>query len=147
MPAAIRFLTALIVGIALGTGAYAGPVVIVNADSGVTTMSRDEVINVFLGRFRQLPSGLAARPLDLPAVHPERERFYRLLVDKQPAEIRAYWARLIFSGRISPPVAASGEAAVLAEVARDRQAIGYLPAPPDDPRVRVVHLLEELPRP
>lgn len=137
----------LLIVLALGGVAHAGPVVIVNAESGVTAMSRDEVINVFLGRFRQLPSGLAARPLDLPAAHPERERFYRLLVDKRPAEIRAYWARLLFSGRISPPDEPGGEAAVLAKVAADRQAIGYLPTPPKDPRVRVVHLFEEHARP
>lgn len=143
MRTAIRHLPFLIVTLALCGTASAGPVVIVNSESGVTTMTREDVINVFLGRFRQLPSGLAARPLDLPDGHPERDRFYRLLVDKPPAEIRAYWARLIFSGRVSPPVPASDEAAVVAEVARDRQAIGYLPAPPRDPRVRVIYLLEE----
>lgn len=152
MTAASRFLPALIASLALVDAVFAGPesggpVVIVNAGSGVTAMSRDEVINIFLGRFRQLPSGLAARPLDLPVDHPDRERFYRLLVDKRPAEIRAYWARLVFSGRTSPPAAAAGEAAMLAEVARDRQAVGYLPKPPSDPRVRVVYLLEEPPQP
>lgn len=143
MHAARRLVTTLLLGLVLSDVAPAGPVVIVNAHSGVTAMTRDEVINVFLGRFRQLPSGLAAHPIDLPAEHPERARFYRLLVDKQPSEIMAYWARLVFSGRTSPPAAASDEAAVLAQVARDRQAIGYLPAPPNDSRVRVVFLLEE----
>lgn len=143
MRATRRHLSALLLGLALSEAVQAGPVVIVNADSGVTVMSRDEVINVFLGRFRQLPSGLAARPIDLPADHPGRERFYRLLVDKEPAEIRAYWARLVFSGRVSPPRTPGGEADVLAEVARDRQAIAYLPSPPKDTRVRVVYRLEE----
>lgn len=136
-------LSALLLGLVLGDAVNAGPVVIVNAQSGVAEMSREEVINVFLGRFRQLPSGAAARPIDLPETHPDRERFYRLLVDKQPAEIRAYWARLVFSGRTSPPATAASEAAALAKVAHDRQAIAYLPAPPADSRVRVVYELEE----
>lgn len=143
MRAVRHHLSVLVLGLALGDAVTAGPVVIVNAQSGVAEMNREEVINVFLGRFRQLPSGVAARPIDLPETHPVRERFYRLLVDKQPAEIRAYWARLVFSGRTSPPATADGEAAVLATVVRDRQAIGYLPAPSADPRVRVVYELEE----
>ena len=78
--------------------------VVVNANNGVEALSRDEVINIFLGRFRQFPSGVAAQPIDLPDTHPARAAFYRRLVNKNPAEINAYWARLIFSGRTSPPL-------------------------------------------
>lgn len=78
-------------------------VVVVNPDSGIETLSRNDVVNIFLGRFRQFPSGMTAQPIDLP-MSPVRTQFYRALVNKEPAEINAYWARLIFSGRTSPPV-------------------------------------------
>ena len=81
-------------------------VVVVNPGSGVDTLSRNEVINIFLGSFRQLPSGIAALPIDLPPGHPARAEFYRLLVGKNPAEINTYWARLIFSGKTRPPIQA-----------------------------------------
>ena len=77
-------------------------VVVVNPASGVEALTRNEVINIFLGRFRQLPSGIAAQPIDLPASS-AKAQFYRSLVNKEPAEINAYWARLVFSGRTSPP--------------------------------------------
>ncbi len=35
-----------------------------------------------------------------------RNQFYRALVKKEPAEINAYWARLVFAGRTSPPIQA-----------------------------------------
>ena len=78
-------------------------VVVVNPGSGIESLSRNDVINIFLGRFRQLPSGITAQPIDLP-VSTERALFYRLLVNKEPAEINAYWARLVFSGRTLPPL-------------------------------------------
>ena len=78
-------------------------VVVVNPASGIETLSRNDVINIFLGRFRQLPTGVAAQPIDLP-VSQSRAQFYRSLVNKEPAEINAYWARLVFSGRTSPPL-------------------------------------------
>ena len=78
-------------------------VVVVNPASGVETLSRNDVINIFLGRFRELPSGITAQPIDLP-VSPIRAQFYRALVNKEPAEINAYWARLLFSGRTAPPI-------------------------------------------
>jgi hypothetical protein len=78
-------------------------VVVVNPASATEALSRNEVINIFLGRFRQFPSGMSAQPIDQP-VSPIRAQFYRALVNKEPAEINAYWARLVFSGRTSPPI-------------------------------------------
>lgn len=81
-------------------------VVVVNPASGVETLSRNDVINIFLGSFRRLPSGIPALPVDLPQGHPARAEFYRLLVGKNPSEINAYWSRLIFSGKTRPPIQA-----------------------------------------
>ena len=62
------------------------------------------VINIFLGNFRQLPSGITAQPVDLPPAHPDRAEFYHRLVGKSPAEINTYWARQMFSGKTRPPI-------------------------------------------
>ena len=40
-------------------------VVIVNPASGVDKLTRDEVIDIFLGRYRKLPSGRVALPIDV----------------------------------------------------------------------------------
>ena len=45
-------------------------VVIVNPASGVDSMSRVEVSNVFMARNRKLPSGVVALPLDLAGNEP-----------------------------------------------------------------------------
>ena len=50
----------------LGFWVSAEPVVVVNARSAVPKLSRDEVINIFLGRYRQLPTGETALPIDQP---------------------------------------------------------------------------------
>ncbi len=98
-------------------------VLVVHPQSGVETLSRNQVINIYMGRHRQLPSGIAALPVDLA---PEREDFYLLLTDKTLAEINAYWARLIFSGRASPPRQAQSTEELLDLVANNRGAIGYV---------------------
>jgi ABC-type phosphate transport system substrate-binding protein len=78
-------------------------VVIVNPSSGIDRLTRDEVIDIFLGRYRKLPSGRAALPIDVSEPSSERARFYQMLVNKTPTEISSYWARLVFSGQTSPP--------------------------------------------
>jgi ABC-type phosphate transport system substrate-binding protein len=116
-------------------------VVVVNPRSGVERLSRDEVVNIFLGRFRQLPSGQSAHPADLPATQPERALFYRLLVNKELAEINSYWARLVFSGRTVPPAQTSGNDDLLKWVGATTGGVGYIERAKADGRVRIVYEL------
>jgi ABC-type phosphate transport system substrate-binding protein len=113
-------------------------VVVVNASSGVERLSREEVINIFLGRFRQLPSGLPALPVDLPASQAEKATFYRLLVKRELAEINSYWARLVFSGRTTPPKQAKSEDEMIEFVGSTQGAVGYLERGKLDGRFKVV---------
>jgi len=101
-------------------------VVIVNQKIGVNKMTRDEVINVFLGRNRQLASGVTALPLDLPGSSVERERFYLQLTGKSMNEINAYWARLIFSGKASPPAQVRNQEEAVQMVIDNRSAVAYV---------------------
>lgn len=113
--------------------------VIVNPDSEVDSLSRSDAVNIFMGRYGRLPSGVVALPLDLSI---ERESFYLRLLDRTPAEINSYWARLVFSGRGSPPRRVNSSDELLDIVAQNRGAISYLPAHLADDRVRVVLLLD-----
>jgi hypothetical protein len=113
-------------------------VVVVNAHSGVEHLTHDDAINIFMGRYRRLPSGLAAIPIDLHGSLPEKSQFYRLLVDKDISEINTYWARLTFSGKASPPRQAQSTAEMLNWMARTPGAIGYIERTQVDARVRAV---------
>lgn len=117
-------------------------VVIVNQNIGVNKMSRDDVIDIFLGRSRQLPSGVTALPLDLPSTSLEREQFYSRLTGKSMGEINAYWARLIFSGRASPPSLAHSQEEAMQMVADNRNAMGYVAKSKVTPSVKIIFELQ-----
>ncbi len=113
-------------------------VVVVNPKNGVNKLTREEVIDIFLGRNRQLSTGLTALPLDLPGVSLEREAFYLRLTGKSMSEINAYWARLIFSGRASPPTQVRSQEESMQMVIDNRSAIGYLERSKISSQVKVV---------
>ena len=117
-------------------------VVIVNQNIGVNKMSRDDVIDIFLGRSRRLPSGVTALPLDLPSTSLEREQFYSRLTGKSMGEINAYWARLIFSGRASPPSLAMSQEEAMQMVADNRNAMGYVAKSKVTPSVKIIFELQ-----
>lgn len=113
-------------------------VVVVDAKSGVESLTQDQVINIFMGRHRKLPNGVAALPIDQPLAGGWRAAFYRKLVDKDLADINAYWARLYFSGKTRPPVQASSASEVLSYVLGNPGGVGYLDRTQTDARVKIV---------
>jgi len=121
-----------------GAPALADVVVVVDAKSGVEHLTQDEVINIFLGRHRKLPTGIAALPIDLPLAGGLRAEFYRKLADKDLAEINAYWARLYFSGKTRPPLQAISVSEALAYVVGNPGGVGYVERNQADARVRIV---------
>lgn len=125
----------------LAPPALADMVLVANPRSGVERLKHDEVVNIYLGRYRRLPSGLTAEPLDQPAESEMKARFYRQLVGKSLAEINAYWARLVFSGKTLPPLAVASSDEALAQVAARHGALAYIERAKADKRVLVVYEL------
>jgi len=118
--------------------AQADLVLVANVKSGIEQLSRNEVVNIYLGRYRMLASGLTAEPLDQPYESGMRESFYRQLVDKNLSQISAYWSRLVFSGRIHPPRVVNTPTEAVAEVAKYPGTLAYVDRSQVDHRVRIV---------
>jgi hypothetical protein len=112
--------------------------VVANPKAGIGHLSQDDVTNIYLGRYRRLASGVTAEPLDQPADSLLRANFYRHLVDKNLAEINAYWARLIFSGKTQPPRVVANSEEAMQLVARRPGAVAYVERSKVDTRVTIV---------
>jgi ABC-type phosphate transport system substrate-binding protein len=118
-------------------------VVIVNPQSGVEKLSKDEVIDIFLGRYRKLPGGRVALPIDVAESGTERARFYQLLVKKSSSEMSSYWARLVFSGQTSPPFQVPDAKTAIELVQSSPNAIAYVDRSAVNSKVKVVFELSE----
>jgi ABC-type phosphate transport system substrate-binding protein len=112
-------------------------VVIVNPSIGVQHLSRREALDIFLGRYRTFPSGASALPIDLDINSTERRQFYLMLAHKDSSDMSSYWARLTFSGKISPPFSVANARMALDIVANNPNAIAYVDRAAVDNRVRI----------
>lgn len=101
-------------------------VLVANANSGIERLTKREVVNIYLGRYRRLDTGSTAEPIDLSSKTDAKAMFYRLLVDKNLAEINAYWSRLVFSGKTRPPQQVDDVDKVLEIVGNNPNALGYI---------------------
>lgn len=121
---------------------HAELVVIVQADSPVQALSKDEVERIFLKKLKVFPNGNEAIPIGQPARSVIEEQFYSKVSGKSKIELKAYWARLMFTGRDRPPKDGHDNDGVKALVASDKKAIGYIESESIDKQVKIVYRLE-----
>jgi ABC-type phosphate transport system substrate-binding protein len=99
--------------------------VIANIDSGISTMTKQEVEEVFMGRTRILANGDVVLPLDQSEL---RSDFYLKLTNRPIAQINSYWSIILFSGQASKPMQLSDDETVIKTVSKNKGAIGYVNA-------------------
>lgn len=112
--------------------------VVTSAKSRLSTMSRDQVSDVFLGKVVSLPDGSSSTLIDQPASSPLREEFYMKVSNKTAAQAKAHWAKLYFTGRAVPPYQGRDEAEVKELVGSIPGAIGYIERSELDASVKVL---------
>jgi ABC-type phosphate transport system substrate-binding protein len=113
-------------------------VVVVSANSPIAKLSPNEVADVFLGKLTRLPGGTAVQPLD-QAEGSARAAFYQQFTGKSPAQVKAFWSKVIFTGRGRPPRALANDAEVVRAVRENPSAIGYVERASVDAGTRIVN--------
>jgi ABC-type phosphate transport system substrate-binding protein len=113
-------------------------VAVVSADNPVSTLSRDQVVDIFLGKRNYFPDGRPAEPIDQAEGSDTRDVFYLEVTGKSPAQVKAHWSKIIFTGRGQPPREAANSAEVKQYVAGNPNAIGYIDRKMMDGSVKAV---------
>ena len=120
----------LAAGLALGSAQAADIVAIGNP--AAAPLSKEQLADVYLGRNQALT------PLDEPESAPIRADYYKKLTGRDPAQIKAMWSRLTFTGKGQSPKELPDSAAVKKAVAADPKAIGYIEKSAVDGSVKVL---------
>lgn len=116
-------------------------VVIVSAKSPVAALRTDQVADIFLGQVGRFPDGGEAVALDQGIGSAQRDEFYAKVTAKTPALVKAYWSKMIFTGRGQPPREAPSSTAIRKLVADNPSLIGYIDRSALDASVKPVLML------
>ena len=136
----IRILAAT--AVLTSANAFAQVVVVVNPKSPLASMTSEQVSAIFLGKSNTLPTGTTATAADQPDTSSIREVFYTKVPGKSPAQVKAAWSRLVFSGKATPPKELSSSEEVKKFVAANPDAIGYIEKSAVDSTVKVVYSVD-----
>lgn len=134
-----RIILSLVAALAFtATDAQAQYQVIVNSAAGMTEISAADLSKIFLKKSAKLPSGEAAKPVDMPPSSATREAFSKAVHGRGAAQVESYWQQQIFAGKDVPPDVKGSDADVVAFVSANPGAIGYVSAGASVSGVKVV---------
>jgi ABC-type phosphate transport system substrate-binding protein len=109
-----------------GMASAADLVVIVSARNPLTSLRADQVAAIFMAQSGRFPGGEEAVALDQPVGSPLRNTFYQTVAARTPALMKAYWTKMVFTGRGQPPRELANSAAVRKLVADNPAMIAYI---------------------
>lgn len=115
--------------------AQAEVAIVINPKSTATTLSTEQIAQVFVGTSNEF------RPVDLSETNGLRSEFYKKVADKDAAQVKAIWARLTFTGKGKPPKEYGSSADVKKAIADDVRAMGYIEKSAVDASVKVLLLV------
>jgi hypothetical protein len=128
----ISRLAALVIGLGLAASeALAVDVVVIMAPDAAP-LTKEQIANVYLGR------SLDYKPVDLPESTATRNDFYKKATDRDAAQVKAAWSRLMFTGHAQAPKVLADAAAVKKAVAADNKSVGYIDKADVDSSVKVI---------
>lgn len=121
----MRYKSLLIFACIFSLNTFADIAVIVHPSNG-SLLSKDEVKKIFSGRLKRFADGKMARPYNLVEDVSIRSDFDQKGLDRSSIQMKAYWSKLVFTGKGTPPKEMASEKDIIDAVANDPAAIGYV---------------------
>jgi ABC-type phosphate transport system substrate-binding protein len=122
------------------SGHASAQLIIANPSVKSSTASKSDIRDIFTGAASSLKDGSHLTPI-LLKTGPTTDQFLTEYIGKTDAAFRASWRSLVFSGQATMPRAFDSDAAVVAYVAQNPGAIGYIgkSSPHEGVKVLEVH--------
>ncbi len=118
-------------------------VVVVNINNPTTTMTKSQVIDLFMGRYIAFPNGQQAIPIELMGEAETKKNFYQDLVGMSLARVNAYWSRIKYSGRVKASKKVTSAKKVIGLLAASPLSISYMLREDVTKDLKVVYALNE----
>lgn len=104
--------------------------------SNVNALNKKSIKKVFLGKSKKFPDGSQVIPVDLTKGE-ARTQFLSSVIGKSESQLKAYWSKLIFTGKGQAPKTVDTEAEVIKLVSQNPNLIGYISDSAVDDSVKI----------
>lgn len=123
--------------LALGSASAIADIAVVVNPGNANSVDADVVKKIYLGKSKSFSDGLTVSPVNQDGTAVADE-FNDKVVGKSSSQLNAYWAKLVFTGKGTPPAKVNTDQAVIDFVASNSGAIGYVDSASVSDKVKVV---------
>lgn len=106
--------------------------------SNAASMSKDDIARIFLGKTRGFPGGAEAVPVGMGKSDASFTEFTEKVLGKSTKQLKAYWAKMVFTGKGTPPKELGSAGDVSNLISNNPNLIGFVPAGSAGAGVKVV---------
>lgn len=110
--------------------------VIVNPSNG-NALDKNEIKKIYLGKSKSFADGVKVNPVNQSGNNVVDE-FNDKVVGKSSSQLNAYWSKLVFTGKGTPPEKLDSDQAVIDFVASNADSIGYIDSAKVSDAVKVI---------
>ncbi|WP_395007910.1 hypothetical protein [Undibacterium sp.] len=118
--------------VAITPSSQAELVIVVHPQNEIKSMSASQAAQYFLGGSVQFT------PLEQANGSPIRLEFYKKVLEKEPSQVQAIWARIVFTGKGRPPKEHKTSDDIKKAIRENVNAIGYIEKSAVDDSVKVI---------
>ncbi|MDO6427596.1 phosphate ABC transporter substrate-binding protein [Thalassotalea sp. 1_MG-2023] len=115
-----------------------GDVAVIVNPSNTSEISENDISRIFLGKNKSYANGNSVEPVNTKYGNGVRKEFEDKLIGKNKSQMKAYWSKLIFTGKGKPPKELSSDDEIIAFVATNPNAIGYISSEKVNDSVKVI---------
>lgn len=134
----LSYVMPLLMALLLGSSIAIAETAVIVHPSNADALGKNDISKIFLGKSKKFPSGASVMPVNLDDSDAARVAFDTTILKKDAGQLKAYWAKLVFTGKASPPKKVSSAAEAKSLVAANPNTIAYIPADQVDESVKAV---------
>ena len=101
--------------------------VIVHPSNGAA-LDKDSIQRIYLGKTRAFPGGGEAVAISMKEGTAAEGDFTKNVLGKSPKQLKAYWAKMLFTGKGAPPRQIDSAAEMVNLISANPNLIGFVPA-------------------
>lgn len=121
----------------LPTSTIAEVAVIVHP-SNSSELDEKSIARIFTGKLKSFPNGSPIIPISLTSGQAATKEFNEKVLKRTDSQLKAYWSKLVFTGKGSPPTSMDNATQLLQAISTNPSAIGFIDASEVTDAVRVV---------
>lgn len=117
-------------------------IVIIGHPANANSVNIEELQRLYTGKSSSFANGDSVLPLNLSDANALRASFDEKALGRSSSQIKAYWSKLVFTGKGTPPKEVTSEDEMIKLVSSNPNLLGYVSSSADVSGVKVLLTIE-----